>query len=122
VRLRNTASETAPTGANTVTLFDSFVALAGSPLDTNRDVRYIATITNNQIGTINIYKSEDGATYDLWQQQAVAIPVAPVVANTFDFAVDGLKHIRVDWVNGGTNQTTWRIGQELVEVQRTKAS
>jgi hypothetical protein len=119
---KNTVAEVAPTLSTTTVLFDSNSAFQGSPLDVNDIVRYIATITNSAAGTINVYKSQDAVTYDLWQQTPVPIPTAPAVANTYDFAVDGLRHIRVDWVNGGVTQTTWRIGQELVEKQRVKQS
>ena len=119
---KNTVAEVAPTLSTTTVLFDSNSAFQGSPLDVNDIVRYIVTLTNNQAGTINIYKSQDAVTYDLWQQQAVGVPVAPLTSNSFDFGVDGLRHIRVDWVNGGVTQTLWRIGQELVEKQRVKAS
>jgi hypothetical protein len=119
---KNTVAEVAPTLSTTTVLFDSNSAFQGSPLDVNDIVRYIATITNSAAGTINVYKSQDAVTYDLWQQQAVGIPVAPLTSNSYDFAVDGLRHIRVDWVNGGVTQVTWRIGQELVEKQRVKQS
>jgi hypothetical protein len=114
-----TAAATAPTGANTVVLFNSFVALLGTTLDTHDLVRYILTVDNNQAGTVNVYRSDDGVTFYLNTQRAVPIPTGPLIdSGPLDFAIDGLKYIRVDWVNGGVTQTTWHPQQELVEKDR----
>lgn len=119
MRVSNTVSETAPTGANTVILFDSFIAFAGLPLDVHDVVRYIATITNSQAGTIRLYKSQDGAQWDMFQSTAVGIPAGSLtVSGPLDFAIDGVRYLKVDWLNGGVTQGTWRLDQELVEKDR----
>ena len=127
MRVSNPTANVAPTGASTVVLFDSNIAFQGSILDANDIVRYICTVTNNQAGTINLYKAQTGAlcatSTDLVVQVAVPIPTGPLtVSGPIDFAIDGLAFIRVDWVNGGVTQTVWRLDQDLVEKQRVKQS
>jgi hypothetical protein len=127
MRVRNATAEVAPTGSGTTVLLDSNIALQGSILDANDIVRYIVTVTNDQAGTIKLYKAETAAlcasTTDLVAQQAVPVPTAPLtVSGPIDFAIDGLAFFRADWVNGGVTQTTWRLAQDLVEKQRVKQS
>ncbi len=118
MRVSNATSLVAPTGAGTTLLFNSFVHFAGLPLDVHDVVRYILTVNNNQAGTVNLYRSDDGATWYLNTQRAVPIPATVVDSGPLDFAIDGLKYIKVEWVNGGSDQTTWNPQQELVEKDR----
>lgn len=118
MRVSNATSLVAPTGSGTTLLFNSYVHFLGMPLDTHDVVRYILTVDNNQLGTVNLSRSDDGATWYLFQTQAVTIPSTTADTGPLDFAIDGLKFVKVEWVNGGTNQTTWHPQQELVEKQR----
>lgn len=127
MRVSNPTANVAPTGSATVVLFDSNIAFQGSILDANDIVRYVCTVTNDQAGTIRIFKAQTAAlcasSTDLVVSQAVPIPTGPLtVSGPLDFAIDGLAFIRVDWINGGVTQGVWRLDQDLVEKQRVKQS
>jgi hypothetical protein len=112
---------TTPLGANTYVLLDTFTALGGITLETHNITRYELIVNNTQIGTIQLLRSETGvpATYRIFQSYAVTIPGAPAVdSGPIDFAVQGVDYLKVQWVNGGSNQTTWNPVQNLVEKQR----
>jgi hypothetical protein len=110
---------TVPLGSSTYVLLDTFTALAGITLETHNITRYELIVNNTQTGTVQLLRSEDGTTYRIFQSYAVTIPGAPAVdSGPIDFAVQGVDYLKVQWVNGGTNQTTWNPVQSLVEDQR----
>jgi hypothetical protein len=110
---------TVPTASNTYVLLDTFTALNGITLPTHEIARYILTVNNTQAGFVRASRSEDGVTYRVFERVAVGIPVAPIVdSGPLDFACQGVQYLKVEWENGGTNQTTWNPIQELVEKQR----
>ena len=110
---------TVPLGSSTYVLLDTFTALAGMTLETHNITRYELIVNNTQTGTVQLLRSEDGTTYRIFQSYAVTIPGAPAVdSGPIDFAVQGVDYLKVQWVNGGTNQTTWNPVQSLVEDQR----
>lgn len=118
MRVSNAASLVTPTGAGTTVLFDSFAAFLGTPLDTHDVVRYILTVNNDQAGTVNGYYSENGTTWIRFVTDPVAIPAGVAASGPLDYAIDGLKYVKFEWVNGGVDQTTWTLQQDLVEKQR----
>ena len=123
VRFTSTAgvsSETAPIAAATLVLFDSFTHFAGIPADVHELVRHTVWLVNDQVGTIRLFGSDDGVTYSVVSSAAVAIPVGPVQSTgPLDFPVDGLKHYRISFINGGTNQGAgWKVQQEITEKVR----
>lgn len=123
MRVSNAASLVAPTGSGTTELFNSYTAFLGQPLDTHNVVRYSLTVNNNQLGTVRGSRSDDGTTWYVFVNTPVSIPVAPVVdSGPLDFATDGLKHVKFEWINGGTNQTTWNPQQEVHEKDRASQS
>lgn len=116
-----TAAATAPTGTNTVELLNTFTALGGSTLDLYGIERYVANITHDQAGEIRLAKSVDGTTWDIYVAQAVAAPASPEVADYIDLPAGGY-YLRVQWVNGGVNQGTWRLTQQLIERDRASSA
>lgn len=119
MRVRNVAAETSPTGGNTVTLFDSFVAFLGMRADVERLTHHTVVITNSQAGTLVLRKSDNGTTWDVVSSTAVAIPTGPATVSTKDFVVEGMPFYQIQWTNGGVDQdATWRIAQTVTEKQR----
>lgn len=116
------SSETAPLASATLQLFDSFVAFNGVPCDVHELVRHTVLLVNDQIGTLRLKASDDGvsASYKVVDSVAVAIPVGPLeTVGPVDFAIDGLKFYRIDFINGGTNQGAgWKVQQEITEKVR----
>ena len=123
MRVRDATSEVAPTAANTVVLFNSFLQFLGIPADVHDLVRHIVTLAHDQAGTRRLVWSQTGSgsptTWDVVYSVAVAAPSAPLtVSGPHDLAVDGLRHYGILWINGGVTQGTWRIDQETVERER----
>ncbi len=108
-------TSTAPTGSATITLIDTFIALAGNPLAAAGVSRIEVGGINSHLGTLQLFCSKDGTTYD---QVGGDVPVSPSatddVSGPFDFLVDGYKFAKLNWVNGGTTQTTWRWQGTLI--------
>lgn len=127
IRIPNTvAAATAPTGANTVELFNSFTTLplpgqgSRATLDQMMATRYLLNVNNTQAGTVNLSRSDDGVTWFVFASQAVPAPGAPTVdSGPLDFAIQGAGYfLKSEWVNGGVNQTTWVPVQYLVLGER----
>lgn len=75
--------------------------------------KFCLLLKNNQSGTINIYESEDrGVT---WQQvDTLAVSAAASTgSNPMEFLVEGMKDMKIEWVNGGSAQTTWSVNMSL---------
>jgi hypothetical protein len=66
------------------------------------------TIKNDQIGKLKEYRSDDAITWTQISETDVAIPGAGA-SNTYSYDVSQYKHWKLDWVNGGTTQTTWTV-------------
>jgi len=113
-------SEIAPLANATLIIFDSFVAFRGVPRDVHLVSRHLVILFNDQVGTLRLRASRDGTTWKVVDSVAVAIPVAPLeTTGPVDFAVEGLPHYQVIFINGGTNQgAEWTIYQEITEHQR----
>jgi hypothetical protein len=102
-----------PTGANTVTLFNSYTAFLGTILAAMGIKRLMFSVKNDQAGTLKFYKSKDGTTFDqVGGSIAVGIPAATDISGPYDFLCEGYWYVKLDWLNGGVDQTTWRA--ELV--------
>jgi hypothetical protein len=103
-----------PTGANTVVLLNTFTAL-GVFLAVAGVSRLEFSVKNDQAGTLRLFKSNDGTTWDQTEGDvAVAIPAAGDVSGPYDFLVENYPYIRLDWINGGVSQTVWRPALTLV--------
>lgn len=75
--------------------------------------RFLVDIKNSHAGTLKEYKSDDGGT--TWNQiSETAIAAAAATAtNVKDYLVSGYRDWKVDWVNGGTTQTTFEIDMSV---------
>jgi len=101
-------STTLPTGSNTTTLIDTFVALSGTVLAAADVKRIIFGVKNSHAFTLKVYESTDGTTYrQILGDIAVAAAPATDLSGPWDWLVEPYKYVKVDQVNGGTNQTTW---------------
>lgn len=75
--------------------------------------KVVIDIHHNQAGTIKWYKTQDdlNVTSPTWAQMgqlAVAAPAATAGTQAEVF-VEAEKHVKIDWVNGGTIQTTFQV-------------
>lgn len=85
--------------------FADFLAMTGL-----RWFKY--TIHNDQAGTVNFYFSDDGgAEWNLFK--TTAVPIASSTSNTDSTLVEGYRDFKAEWVNGGTNQTTFNVNLSL---------
>jgi hypothetical protein len=114
---------TVPQGSNTYNIFDSTAQGVGGLLDLIWASRFIVTIQNDQIGTLKAYWSADkGTTWNQYDTQNVTIPGAGLSSGPFDYLIDLYRDWKVDFVNGGTNQTTWRGNMAMVCGDRAKGT
>lgn len=108
---------TAPgANSNTYPLFNSATWTIGPgclPLWGNR---LLFGLTNSQAGTLKAYRSTDKGT--TWEQVGGDIAV---VANSstdingpYDYLIDPHPDFKLDWVNGGSAQATWRPSITIV--------
>lgn len=75
--------------------------------------RYILVLKNSAAGTLNAYSSQDnGNTWDQYSTQSVAL-VAGTTSNTIYIPTEPHLNVKIEWVNGGSAQTTWKVNQGL---------
>lgn len=114
VNLKYTGS-TPGADTNTYTLLNSTTAFSGANfMATFGKPRLLLSIMNNQAGTLKVYRSSDRGT--TWTQCMADIAVSAVASNTanfYDLLLAEYPDIKVDWVNGGSAQTTWYIDMAL---------
>jgi hypothetical protein len=122
-------SATPGANSNTYNMFDSTVAFAspsgGSTTMTAHDIsRLELRLVNDQAGTLKFYTSTDGGTN--WDQTggdiAVAANAATDINGPYDFLIDPYRDVKLDWVNGGSAQTTWRPSVVLIRGDRSAAT
>lgn len=101
-------SATLPTGSATTTMIDTFVALKGTILSAADVARIVFAVKNSHACTLKVYESDDGTTYrQILGDISVAAAAATDLNGPYDWFVEPYKYVKVDVVNGGTNQTTW---------------
>ena len=120
VRIKYTGSAL-PGNAETVTIFDTtklgsstagavpianFAALAGLN-------RLYVTFINDAAGTLKSYSSENGGT--TWTQiSSTAVAASAGNADTpFDYLIEPYQDWKLEWLNGATPQTTFRVAAAL---------
>lgn len=115
VRVRYTGSAL-PGNAEVVSIFDTtagggqmgaaFMATAGLN-------RLYVTFINNQAGTLKSYSSEDrGATWTQISSTAVAASAASS-ENPYDYLIESYADWKLEWTNGATPQTVFRVAAAL---------
>lgn len=101
---------------NTYTLFDT-TALCGAAKSSTASMlnadRITVRISNDQAGTLNVYRSQNNGAS--WQLTQSGISVSIGTGNFYDFYVGGLLDWKIEWVNGGSAQTVWNIDMALLE-------
>lgn len=125
-------SATPGADSNTYNIFDSTVTFAarnapsGVPTSfrSHCPSRLELRLANDQAGTLKFYTSTNGGT--TWDQTegdiAVAASSSTDINGPYDFLVDPYDDVKLDWVNGGSAQTTWRPGVTLVRSERPAAT
>lgn len=77
-------------------------------------------LTNDQSGTLKFYTSVNGGT--TWAQTggdiAVLASSSTDINGPYDFLCDPYDDVKLDWVNGGSAQTTWAPGITLIRGDR----
>lgn len=97
-----------PTGATTVTLFDSTVAFPGAMFfDQNCIARMMVRLVNSQAGTLIAAKSNDRGTNWITIASDSVAAAAANSENVYDFLVEGLADFRLQWTNGGVDQAAF---------------
>lgn len=95
--------------ANTYKLFDSTVSFGTRMMRTLGIGRVTFDVKNSQAGTLNAYRSTDaGANWDQFDSRAVPIAAAGTISGPFDYLADTYNDLKLEWVNGGVAQATWR--------------
>ncbi len=95
--------------SNTYVLFSSVSAWGAKGLPMTGIQRLVFSLKNSHSGTLNAYMSVDGGTnWDQLDTQAVAAPAAGAISGPYDYLVDPYLDFKLEWVNGGSAQTTWR--------------
>ena len=79
-------------------------------------------VENSHSGTLKAYRSTNKGTN--WDQvggdTAVAAAAATDISGPYDYLVDTYTDFKLEWVNGGSAQTTWR--PEITIVRGDRAS
>ena len=117
--------------SNTYSMFNSTVAF-GAPAASNsasttltaHDIsRLEFRVVNNAAGTLRFYTSTNGGTN--WDQTGgdivVVASTATDINGPYDFLLDPYLDAKLEWVNGGSAQTTWRPSVVLVRGDRSAA-
>lgn len=109
------------TDSNTYTLFNSIVAnLPGNWPALFGVYKILVDIKHDQAGTLKWYKtsgdpgngSDTGVTWSQMGQLSVSAP-ASTAGTQAEIFVGAEKHVKVDWVNGGTAQGSWIVDISL---------
>lgn len=102
-------SSTPGADSNTYSLFNSVTSFGGGLLPTKHASRLEVSIKNAAAGTIKTYFSRDKGTNWYQFNGDIAVPAAAAtdISGPYDFLIDPYPDVKVDWVNGGSAQTTW---------------
>ena len=109
--------------ANTYTLFNSITSGLPRNWPAMFGVYKITfDIKHDQAGTLKWYKtaadptnaSDSGATYDQMGQLSVSAP-ASTAGTQAEIFVEAEGHVKVDWLNGGSAQSPFRVDIALVD-------
>lgn len=111
-----------PTDSNTFTLF-STVTAAGFPdfFAYSGTKRFVLRVKNSHAGTLKAYRSANHGTN--WSQidEVAVVAAAATDENAYDFFIEGFRDWKLDWVNGGTTQTTFSPDMAL-DTDRAKSA
>ncbi len=98
-----------PLGASVYTLFNSVTAFPfGNGFQMLDIHRILLTLQNDHTGTIKCSRSTDRGTN--WVRCVPDISVSAASSNdvnSYDFLVEAYEDFKIEWTNGGTNQTVF---------------
>ena len=96
--------------ANTYPLFNSTTWTLGPGCLPQWGSRLLFTLDNSQAGTLKAYRSSDKGVSFHQVQNNIAVAAAPAgdVSGPYDFEIDAHPDFKLDWVNGGVAQATWK--------------
>lgn len=99
---------TLPTGSTTTTLFSSVTAFPGKRFCAQAPgmERFVVDLVRSHPGTLSVDRSSDrGVT---WQN------VLTTADGRVMFSVADYDDFRVQWINGGTTQTSWKVAMSFI--------
>ena len=104
-----------PGGAATVSLFDTTVLGSANALPHASVYRATYVVAMDRDGTFEAHWSDDrGATWHLIDSDAISVGTPGVSESVSgEFAVEGLRDFRLQFVNGATAQGTFDVNVSL---------
>lgn len=100
-----------PTGSNTVTLLDSTT----SDFVNNGIKRVAVTIYHDQDGTLRASLRMRNGQWRVYYNSAKSASTSIALTGPVDFLVDTFEHWKLEWVNGGVDQTVFEVEMHGLE-------
>lgn len=93
----------------TVVIFDSTAAFGPKQLRHVPLARISFAVMNSHTGTLKASRSSNGGTnWDVFDSRAVTVPASNTISGPYDYLIDTYEDFKLEFVNDGTAQTTWR--------------
>jgi hypothetical protein len=109
-----------PTGANSYTLFSTAIDGWGqNAVQLMGLYLMVLDIKHSHGGTLKLYKSEDRGTNWLQTDETALTPHA-TDSSVEEYEVLTYADWQIEWVNGGSDQTTWAVDMCLVPVNKVE--
>lgn len=105
-----------PTGSGTTVLFSTI----GGPKVRGIAAWLTLVIEHSHLGTVNLYWTNDGGTNWYLADTEEFVPGAE--SSQREFFVEPYSDIKLEWVNGGTNQTTFQLTMSISQQRGGGAS
>lgn len=105
-----------PTGSGTTVLFSTI----GGPKVRGIAAWVTLVVEHSHLGTVNLYWTNDGGTNWYLADTEEFVPVAE--SSQREFFVEPYSDIKLEWVNGGTNQTTFQLTMSISQQRGGAAS
>lgn len=105
-----------PTGSGTTTLFNSVTAFGAGSMDGNGMKRLAVSIYHDQSGTLRASWSRNGGTtWRTFYNEVKTAPGANAITGPVDFLLDTFSDVKVEWINGGVDQTVFEVEMRGLE-------
>jgi hypothetical protein len=102
-----------PGNAETVVFLNTTVSFPGASYCPMYKLgRIVLDLVNNQAGTLNLYRYNSdrlAANRTLVYTAAVAAVAGAVLVNQYDLRIGEYSDFSLEWLNGATPQTTFRV-------------
>lgn len=110
----NYTGSTPGADSDTYVLFSSVAAFPGARFHSMYGLkRFHMDVKHNNTGTINLYKSTDRGVTWLQVNTTSAAATGSTASDVYDALVDEYPDFKVEWVNGGSAQSTWSVTGSL---------